>query len=53
MLQATLALGAYPNPVDIKFELDRSPYGQRVALGTATLEATQHGDDLHRPSTWR
>ena len=42
MLQATLALGAYPNPVDIKFELDRTPYGERVKLGTQITDKKVH-----------
>lgn len=38
----TLALGAYPKPPDIKHELDRTPYGQRVALGTQITDKKVH-----------
>lgn len=42
MLQATVVLGAYPKPTDIKFELDRTPYGERVSLGTQITDKKVH-----------
>lgn len=42
MLNTAVALGAYPNPVDVKFELDNSPVGARVALGTQVTDKKVH-----------
>lgn len=42
MLNVSVALGAYPKPTDIKFELDRTPYGERVSLGTQITDKKVH-----------
>lgn len=42
MLNTAVALGAYPKPTDVKHELDRSPYGQRVSLGTQITDKKVH-----------
>lgn len=42
MLTASSAFAAYPKPTDIKFELDRTPYGERVSLGTQITDKKVH-----------
>lgn len=42
MLLPGLAFAAYPKPEDIKFELNTSPYGEHVKLGTQLVGKTSH-----------
>lgn len=42
MLNSAMVFGAYPKPPEISFELDRSPYGQHVSLGTQLVNKKEH-----------
>ena len=42
MLAPVLAFGAYPKPPAIRHELDNSPFGQHVSLGTQLVDKKVH-----------
>lgn len=42
MIQASVAFGAYPRPRDVSNELNTSPVGARVRLGTQLMDKAVH-----------